>query len=314
MLINPLISVVMSVYNSEDYLKESIDSILKQTYKNFEFIIINDGSTDSSADLIKRYQDKRIVFINRGKNRGLSYSLNEGIKKSKGRYIARMDADDISMLDRLNKQLEYLRENPSIDILGGQEINIDKKGKKQSATSLKPLEYNQIKAVSKYSCPLNHPTYMAKKEVYSQLNGYREIFTYGQDYDFILRAIDRGFVIKNMPDILLYYRIYPGSQSIEKRRKQLFLTRHAIKLHHQRLSAEGEESDCTLLKIKNITFKNNYLFSISWKLRNKLLRSDLKKSKFSSVANVLIIVISVMHYEVFYASLRGFRYNRLLNN
>ena len=94
---NILISVVMSVYNGDKYLSDSIESILNQTYENFEFIIINDGSEDSSIDIINKYMnyDKRIVLINR-KNRGLAYSLNEGIAKSKGEYIARMDADDWS--------------------------------------------------------------------------------------------------------------------------------------------------------------------------------------------------------------------------
>jgi len=310
---NPIVSVIMSVYNSEEYLMESIDSILNQTFENYEFIIIDDGSTDNSAKIIQTSKDRRIRLLRNHKNIGLPLSLNKAIKLSRGQYIARMDADDIAPPYRLERQVNYLYSNSHVDILGGQVVSIDINGVRIK-NSNKPLKSSQINKAAEFSCPLNHPTYMVKKEIYEELDGYREIFTYGQDYDFILRAIDRGFVIKNMPDILLYYRIYPGSQSIEKRRKQLFLTRHAIKLHHQRLSAEGEESDCTLLKIKNITFKNNYLFSISWKLRNKLLRSDLKKSKFSSVANVLIIVISVMHYEVFYASLRGFRYNRLLNN
>ena len=95
---NPLVSVVMSVYNSEKYLKEAIESILNQTYTNFEFIIVNDGSTDSSLDIIQEYmkKDERIVLISRD-NKGLPYSLNEGIEKAKGKYIARMDADDISL-------------------------------------------------------------------------------------------------------------------------------------------------------------------------------------------------------------------------
>jgi hypothetical protein len=115
-----------------------------------------------------------------------------------------------------------------------------------------------------------------------------------------------------MPDILLHYRIYPGSQSIKKRRKQLFLTRYAIKLHHERLSVCGEESSHTLLKIDNPTFNNNSLFSFSWILRNKLLRSDLRKGSYSGIANLSIAVISAMHYEVFFAGLRAIRYKRIL--
>ena len=105
----PMISVVMPVYNAEKYLDEAIKSILVQTCKDFEFIIINDGSNDKSLEIIEKYniQDERIVLINR-ENRGLIASLNEGIEKTKGRYIARMDADDISLPDRFEKQIEFL--------------------------------------------------------------------------------------------------------------------------------------------------------------------------------------------------------------
>ena len=102
---NPAISVVMSVYNGEKYLRDSIDSILGQTFKDFEFIIIDDGSTDSTLKIIKDYRDPRIVLISR-KNKGLAESLNEGIKKAKGTYIVRQDADDISNEDRIKKLFE----------------------------------------------------------------------------------------------------------------------------------------------------------------------------------------------------------------
>ena len=115
----PLISVVMSVFNTEMYLNKSIESILKQSYKNFEFIIIDDGSTDSSLSIILNYmkKDKRMVLISR-ENKGLPYSLNEGIDKSIGKYIARMDADDISLSTRLAEQIEFMEKNNEIGIVG----------------------------------------------------------------------------------------------------------------------------------------------------------------------------------------------------
>ena len=107
---NPAISVVMSVYNGEKYLHDSIDSILSQTFKDFEFIIIDDGSTDNTLKIIKGFKDPRIVFISR-KNKGLAESLNEGIKKAKGTYIVRQDADDISNEDRIKKELAAITES-----------------------------------------------------------------------------------------------------------------------------------------------------------------------------------------------------------
>ena len=116
---NPFISVVMPVFNSEKYLEKSIKSILEQTYSNFEFIIINDGSTDASLDIIKLYQkkDKRIVLINQ-KNKGISYSTNRGFLNARGKYIARMDSDDISLHSRLYEQVNFMEKNPKVGICG----------------------------------------------------------------------------------------------------------------------------------------------------------------------------------------------------
>ena len=123
---NCIVSVVMSVYNSEKYLPEAIESILNQTYTNFEFIIINDGSTDNSLRIIKEYanKDKRIIVISR-ENKGLIFSLNEGIEVSKGKYIIRMDADDISLPNRLKIQLDFMEKNKDIAICGTVAITFD---------------------------------------------------------------------------------------------------------------------------------------------------------------------------------------------
>ena len=120
---NQKITVFMPVYNTEKYLRESIDSILKQTYKNFEFIIIDDGSTDSCGDIIKSYKDKRIVFFRNEENRGLSYTRNKGICLATGKFIAFMDSDDICKIDRLAVQVKFLEENPEYQIVAS---NADK--------------------------------------------------------------------------------------------------------------------------------------------------------------------------------------------
>jgi len=310
----PLVTVIMSVYSGEKYLREAIDSILRQTYINYEFIIVDDGSSDNSVNIIKSFTDTRIKLIKNKHNIGLSLSLNKAIKLSNGRYIARMDADDIALPDRLERQVNYLQSNSHVDILGGQVTFIGINGIRIKDGN-KPLKSRQVNISAEFSCPIIHPTYMVNKEVYDKLNGYREMFTYGQDYDLILRAIDQNFVIENMPDVLLYYRTYPGSQSIKKRRKQLFLTRYAIKLHHERLSEKGKESACTLSKIKNFTLKDSYSFSFSWALRNKLLRGSKKKDNSLGVVSfILVVVISILHYEVFFASLRGYRYSKSLKS
>ena len=113
---NPEISVIMPVYNGDKFLIKSIKSILNQTFKNFEFIIINDGSSDNSLKIIESFDDRRIKFFNNLENRGISFTLNKGLKVAKGKYIARQDQDDISLPDRLTLQLEYIREN-NIDLV-----------------------------------------------------------------------------------------------------------------------------------------------------------------------------------------------------
>lgn len=127
--ISPKVSVVMSVYNGEKYLPETIDSILNQTFKDFEFIIINDGSTDKTAKILTSYDDPRIRIFNQ-ENMGLTKSLNRAISLAKGEYIARMDADDISYPERLKKQVDYLNKNPDIGLVGSKYIRIDKRGRK----------------------------------------------------------------------------------------------------------------------------------------------------------------------------------------
>jgi len=301
-----LISVVMSVYNDEKFLAEAIESILRQSYRNFEFIIVNDGSTDGSASIISKFQkiDKRIVFIDRKENKGLPYSLNESIFLAKGGYVARMDSDDIAVEDRFERQINFLERRSDVDILGGQEALIDSEGLFLKS-SKKPLLFNHIKKSAEFVCPVNHPTYMVRRNVYLMLGCYRTSFVYAQDYDFILRAIDYGFVIENMPDKLLYYRSFKGMHSIFKRQRQLYLARYALKLHKERVN-RGEESSKTLEKLKRTSFYADVFFALSWNLRNKTLRKKFPKY----ISYVLVFFSSLLHYEVFNASLRGFLYAR----
>jgi glycosyltransferase involved in cell wall biosynthesis len=125
----PRISVVMSVYNGEKYLRQAIESILQQTYTDFEFIIIDDGSTDSSREIIQSYDDKRIRLVINEQNIGLTKSLNKGIRLAKGEFIARMDADDISLPQRFEKQVAYLDSHPEVGVLGTYANIIDHRGK-----------------------------------------------------------------------------------------------------------------------------------------------------------------------------------------
>lgn len=208
---NPVISVVMSVYNSEQYLEEAIESILNQTLSNFEFIIVNDGSTDNSISIIKSYMetDNRIVMIDR-KNKGLPYSLNEGVAKAKGEYIARMDADDKAFKNRLEHQLNYMLANADIDLSYFDTVFIDKNSK-IVCPSWRPKKVEKVLSCLKEHNFIPHPTVMFKKSVFENVGGYDESFRTGQDLNLWLRMKEEKYNFGYIDKALLYYRLNPTS-------------------------------------------------------------------------------------------------------
>ncbi|URZ16003.1 glycosyltransferase [Clostridium felsineum] len=212
------ISIVMPVYNSKEYLKEAIESILNQTYRDFQFIIIDDGSTDGSLDLINEYKemDDRIVVISR-ENKGLVFSLNEGISLAIGKYIARMDSDDISIHDRIEKQFNFLEANRDIDILGTNLYVFGNVTEKQKAAYYEELAAkfndNNIEEIFLTSCAISHPSVMFKKEVFTKLGGYNEEYDTAEDYDLWLRAIKGGYKISRLDERLVRYRIHNKSKT-----------------------------------------------------------------------------------------------------
>ena len=199
----PLVSVVMSVYNGEKYLREAIDSILNQTFTDFEFIIINDGSTDGTLKIIKSYKDPRIVLISR-ENKGLVASLNEGIKKAQGKYIARMDADDISLPTRLEKQTKYMEAHLECVMVGAGITFIDDKGKETGRSPLL-LHHDDIKLEILVRCPVAHPVVFFRRITFKNTGGYRQSYFPAEDYDLWLRFMEQGR-LANLGEILLEYR------------------------------------------------------------------------------------------------------------
>lgn len=217
----PFVSVVMSVYNSETHLRESIESILGQTYRNFESIIVNDGSTDNSREIIDYYlrEDKRIIYLENKKNDGLSVSLNRGIDIARGEYIARMDADDISFPERLTKQVEFLEKNEDIYILGTASLSIDEKGATLGLSEFPAdpefIRRNLIKENLFY-----HPSVMIRKEYFEKVGLYDEGMRYAQDYELWLRGAHL-FSYTNLREPLIKYRESSNYEiKVLKRRKK----------------------------------------------------------------------------------------------
>ena len=200
------ISVIMSVYNSEKWLKKSILSILNQTYSDFEFIIVNDGSTDNSLSIIKSLQksDKRIKLINQH-NTGLTKSLNRAISISKGNLIARIDADDISLPTRLMSQFKLMSCNDKIGLCYTNYTEIDEMGEKIRNLNL-TFSFNKIKKnLSNGINVIPHSSVMYRKSIFSKLGGYRERFIKSQDIDLWLRmmTITKFSLIKGPPKVLI---------------------------------------------------------------------------------------------------------------
>ena len=233
---NTLVSVVMSVYNGERYLDDAIASILDQTYSNFEFIIINDGSNDNTLKIIKDYQkqDKRIKLISR-QNKGLIASLNEGISIAKGKYIARMDSDDISLPNRLQEQAQFLDKNSHIDMCGSYiQLFDDKKTLQQWQY---PLTDEDIKLMLMFISPFAHPSVMIKKSIFD--NYQYTNFTHIEDYKLWADMALGGCKMSNIDKVLLKYRYHDKQISNQHRQSTL---KNAFKISQYYLTNHSKTS------------------------------------------------------------------------
>lgn len=210
----PAISVIMSVYNGEKHLAEAVDSILNQTFEDFEFIIIEDASTDQTPEILKNYgkQDHRIKIItkeeNRG-NKGFIENLNIGLRAAQGKYIARMDADDISAPERFEKQVEFLENNEDVFMVGSDIQHINEDGKKlrlmKSYLSNENIRTEMIKNISMF-----HPVILFRN---NHKTCYREKMLYCEDYDLYFRLMGEDYKFANITEPLLQYRILENSIS-----------------------------------------------------------------------------------------------------
>ena len=248
------VSVVMSVYNAEKYLHEAIESMLKQTLTNFEFIIVNDGSTDDSLKIIDSFKDERIVLINQ-KNTGLEEALNNGIYIAKGDFIARMDADDISLPHRLQKQYDFLMQNPEYIAVGSTAIIIDADGN-YVYTSFKLVTDKELKN-NLPQTPFFHPAVMFKKSEFLRTGKYCEALVKSQDTVLFNRMAIFG-KFYNFKDPLIKYRIVPTANSA---RSKTGKNKHSKIL--LKAIEDNEISDEDRLFLQSIINKRNSNFRLS---------------------------------------------------
>ena len=205
----PKVSVVMSVFNAENYLKEAIESILNQSFSDFEFIIVNDGSTDRSLEIIKSYTDNRIILIDQ-KNGGAANARNTGIKKAKGKYIAVLDADDIAKPQRLQLQYDFLNNNVDYVAIGSNADIIDMDGNYIYTSSLQLFDKEMKNILPEF--PAIHPSLMFRKSIFCRAGGYPDFMLKAQDLVMFNRIAKFG-KIANIEEPLIKYRIVPTANS-----------------------------------------------------------------------------------------------------
>ena len=237
------VSVLMSVYNERDeWLRQSIESILNQTWRDFEFIIINDNPSNKFLPpLLYEYmeRDKRIKIIRNETNRGLAWSMNEALKYAKGKYIARMDADDISMPERLEKEVCYLEQYP-LDMVASNAVTITEKGEKIGNFGKMPRKKN-IERLLLYRDMIIHPSVLIKRQILEKLGGYRN-FASAQDYDLWLRMVTANCKIGILDEPLIYYRLRDNGITRTNHYRQFLMAKYARKLYKERKKHKGSDS------------------------------------------------------------------------
>jgi glycosyltransferase involved in cell wall biosynthesis len=194
----------MAVFNGARYLRQAVESVLNQTLSDLEFVIVDDASTDETAEILSSYGDPRIILLNNGHNIGLTRSLNCAIHASSGKLIARQDADDLSLPDRLEKQVAYMHSHPIVGLVGSASRWIDAQGS-VIRESRPPTEPARLQELILSSVPFLHGTFMFRRECLADLGGYNEQMPVAQDCDLFLRLSER-WEVANLPDILYVHR------------------------------------------------------------------------------------------------------------
>jgi glycosyltransferase involved in cell wall biosynthesis len=212
----------MSVYNGARFLPEAVESILGQSWSDFEFVIVNDGSTDETWSILECYrsQDSRVRLVDQEKL-GLTASLNRGCSLSRGEFIARMDADDVAMPRRLERQMHFMATHPGVGVLGGAFELIDATGKRMGVSWL-PSEDHEIRRMLLDSTAFLHPSVLMSRSALGRVGGYREV-KYAEDYDLWLRLAEQT-KLANLREVIHQYRVHPEQVSVSKCKEQALWT------------------------------------------------------------------------------------------
>ena len=281
-----MISVILSAYNAEKYISKSIESVLNQTYKDFEFLIVEDKSTDKTLEIIEKYaqKDNRIRLIKKEQNNGFHgyvENLNQMINEAKGEFIAKFDADDIWVENKLETQLKDMNENPDIFLLSANAYEIDEKDN-QTGEVIRPSVPEETAKMILTDNPFCHPSIFFRNQGYL----YREKMYYTEEYDLYLRMFSDGKKLIHRSDFLFFYRILPDSLSRgNKSLIQALFKQKAIEFYHQRVQSGKDEYDQfepdDYLKILELEYENS----------EKDLKQALKLAFIANLKNDYLILI-----------------------
>lgn len=300
----------MPVYNREKYLDDSIQSILKQSYSNFEFIIIDDCSTDSSKNKIKSYvkKDKRIIFLENKKNICAAKSFKKGFNIAKGAFIARMDSDDISHKDRFKKQMRLFLSWPQLSVLGTGADIINSRGE-LIYKKLMPFDYYSVSKILKYSVPVFNPSVMIRASAFKIAGFLDHNMEPADDLELWLRFFSKKLIITNLQECLISYRIHDNNLSSQRFPKQISKTFFAFNKYNNYLRNQKKpdvekkiidfikkKKITNLITIFNCSVKYNKLFI------NKLLMSFIFRivKNNGSLINSLNLIIRYLYWRAFF--------------
>ncbi len=314
----PLVSVIIPVYNAQKYICEALKSIINQTYSNLEVIIIDDGSTDNSLEIITKYQleDSRVKILKNNKNMGLIYSLNKGIVNSNGKYIARMDADDISYLTRIEKQVNFMEKNTDV-CMCGTECKLFLGNKKFLRKNIEvEIDYEKIIASTLFKCEFIHPSIMIRRDIINENNyKYDSDFNSVEDYELWSRILI-NHKVTNIKESLLLYRVLKTSitsnanKNMELRKKTFkklyknYISNLGLKLNDEELDIHFE-----IAMIQNLS-EINYSLDEKNMYLEKLIK-NINKRYIKEVCSYQFLKCCI--YENNYKAFKNSEYNNIIN-
>jgi glycosyltransferase involved in cell wall biosynthesis len=301
-----LVSMVIAVHNGERFLKEAVDHALAQTYPHLEIIIVNDGSTDSTKVILDQIHDSRVRVIHCEKNQGAANALNIGIKEARGEWIAIQDADDNSYPNRIEEQVNYIHQHPSlvgvgtlINCISGDVDVPDEayEGTKNYKNSI--IKRKGIRKVIYFSCPLTHSSVMFSKPVFKKVGGYDSTFNIAYDYDLWLKLLEKGDM-ELVPKVLIDYRIHRGSLSNSNEVRTIdevqLASSRAIyrklvqeKQHQPKVMIIGPQKGCENY-IANVAPKSGLqVVDMIYKNRNKQVKLAIQKFKKGEIDAIIVL-------------------------